>query len=133
MSVLQDAPGTPGTVATGTTEVGQGDTPAQVSDKTPWTMLSNSVPLSLSPVPSLETEAHLQPQKPGFRVVHRSPLSPLKDQGGGLSIRTHLRLLKETPDSRLMRSGELLCLGLPAQDMMDPMVLRDSRLPLQGK
>lgn len=83
MSVLQDAPGTPGTVATGTTEVGQGDTPAQVSDKTPWTMLSNSVPLSLSPVPSLETEAHLQPQKPGFRVVHRSPLSPLKDQGGG--------------------------------------------------
>lgn len=35
MSVLQDAPGTPGTVATGTTGVGQGDTSAQVSDKTP--------------------------------------------------------------------------------------------------
>lgn len=49
MSVFQDAPGTPGTLATGTAGVGQGDTSAQVSDKTHWTVLSDSVPLNLSP------------------------------------------------------------------------------------
>lgn len=73
------------------------------------------------PVPSPEAEAYLQ--EPGFCVGHRNPLNPLKDRGG-LSLRTHLRLLKETPDSGLVRNGELLCLGLPTQDMMDSMVLQ---------
>lgn len=69
------------------------------------------------------------------RIQGGSQKSPKSAKGpGGLSLRTHLRLLKKTPDSRLMRSGEMLCLGLPTQDMMDPMVLQDSRLlPLQGK
>lgn len=49
MSVFQDAPGTPGTVATRTTGVGQGDPSAPVSDKTPQTVLPESVPLNLSP------------------------------------------------------------------------------------
>lgn len=128
MSAFQDAPGTPGTVATGTAGLGQGDTSAQVSDKTPWTVLSDSVPLTLFPSQAWKLRLTCN-----HRVVHRSPLSPLKDQREGLSLRTHLRLLKETPDSRLMRSGELFCLGLPTQDMMDSMVLQDSRLPLQDK
>lgn len=43
--------------------------------------------------------------------------------------------MKAVLDSRLMRSGELLCLGLPAQDMMDSLVpvLQGSRLLLQGE
>lgn len=110
--------------ATGTAGVGQGDTSAQVSDKTPWTVLSDSVPV---PIPSLEAEAHLQSQG-GSQKSPKSAKGP-----EGLSLRTHLRRLKETPDSRLMRSGELFCLGLPTQDMMDSMVLQDSRLPLQDK
>lgn len=119
MPVFQDAPGTPGT-----TGVGQGSTSAQVSDKTPWTVLSDSVFLNLSQsqAQKLKLTCNHKSQASGwFTETPKSPKGP-----EGLSLRTHLRLLKETPDSGLVTSGELLCLGLPTQDVMDPMGPQDS-------
>lgn len=57
-------------------------------------------------------------------MFHRNPLSPLKDQGS--QSQDPPETLMETRDSRVMRSGELLCLGLPTQDMRDSMFLQDS-------
>lgn len=70
MSVLQDAPGTPGTQATGTAGVGQGDTSAQCQTGQCY-QICTPKPV---PVPSPEAEAHLQ--EPGFCVGHRNPQIP---------------------------------------------------------
>lgn len=123
MSVFQDAPGTPGTLATGTAGVGQGGYLCSgVRQDSLDSAIRFCTPKPVH-VPSPEAEAHCSHKSQLQGGSQNPPKSP---KGPAVCLRTHLRVLKETPDSRLVRSGELLCLGLPTQDMMDSMVLQDS-------